>query len=164
MHFVNPSPGVTVLVESEEGVLLCRRSDYAGFGGLWCLPGGHIDYNEDFLTAGLREVQEETGVQVEITALLSVVSTFWEHGDSILAAVLLASPIGGEPRPDNHETTDAGWFRPNSLPELAFEADAHIIERYFATRVVGAPVDPNYVRLAQPGAAPVPPPASRHSR
>ena len=99
VHFVNPSPGVTVVVESKQGVLLCRRSQYAGFGGLWCLPGGHIEYNEDFITAGLGEIREETGLQVEVTGILSVVSTFWEHGASLLAAAVPDCDIGAPPHP-----------------------------------------------------------------
>ena len=165
---MNPSPGVTVLVVDDDNVLLGRRAPgigYVGGGGKWCLPGGHIEYGEDFLTAALRETQEETGVEVEVTGLLSVVSNFFEEqGASTLAVVLLASPVGGQPRPDGHETTEVAWFRHESLPELAFEADAHIVTRYFATRDSGARVDPAFVRLEGRDPEYVPPPASRRSR
>jgi 8-oxo-dGTP diphosphatase len=166
VHFVNPAPGVTVMVVRDHDVLLCRRAPgvgYVGGDGKWCLPGGHIEYNEDFITAGLRETQEETGIEVEIAGLLSVVSNFWERGASTLAVVLLASPIGGEMQPDHHETTEVGWYHHESLPELAFEADAHIIARYFATRESGARVDPAYVRLSGRDLAYSPPPAARPS-
>jgi ADP-ribose pyrophosphatase YjhB (NUDIX family) len=164
VHFVNPSPGVVVVVESDDRVLLCRRGKGTGQDGRWCLPGGHIEYHEDFITAGLREVEEEAGIQVEIKGILSLVSNFWDHGDSTFVAVLLAQPLGGEPHPDGRETTDVAWFEPNDLPpdEMAFAADVHIIERYFSAREPGAPVDPAFVRLAGRDPDYAPPPASRH--
>jgi ADP-ribose pyrophosphatase YjhB (NUDIX family) len=164
VHFVNPAPGVVVVVELDGRVLMCRRGQDIGCGGLWCLPGGHIEFNEDFITAGLREVQEETGLQVEVKSILSVVSNFWDHGHSTFVAVLLASPLHGELRADGHETTELAWFTADDLPrdEIAFVADEHIIARYFATRDAGATVDPEYMRLERDGSY-VPPPASRHA-
>lgn len=146
MQFVNPYPGVTVVVVEEERVLLGRRSLQTGWGDHWCLPGGHIEFDEDFLTAGLRETLEETGVHVEITGLLSVVSNFWHHIDSTFVAVLLARPIHGQPT-RNSEMSEVAWFEWTALPTMAFEADAHIIERYFTTRDPGAAVDGAFTRL-----------------
>jgi ADP-ribose pyrophosphatase YjhB (NUDIX family) len=151
-------------VERDWHVLLCRRGPGTGVGGRWCLPGGHIEFHEDFITAGLREVEEETGLEVEVKGILSVVSNFWDHGHSTLVAVLLAHPIAGEPRADGVETSEVAWFPANGLPQadMAFVADIHIIERYFATRELGARVDPAYVRLAGRDPKYSPPPASRH--
>lgn len=43
-----------------------RRSDDApAFPGIWVGPGGHVDHDEDFLKAGIREVFEETGVHID---------------------------------------------------------------------------------------------------
>jgi hypothetical protein len=39
------------------------------------------------------------------------------------------------------------WFPlEGPFPEMAFEADAHILARYGATRTAGAPVDPRYAQ------------------
>jgi 8-oxo-dGTP diphosphatase len=152
IHFFNPTAAVAVLVAEGDSVLLCQRASHTGYSGRWCLPSGHIEYDEDFLTAGLRETLEETGVEVEIKGVISIVSNFWEHGGSTLVPVLLATRIGGSPRA-SHETTAAAWFHHTELPELAWEADAHIIERYFATRDAGAVVDERFARL-QNGAPP----------
>jgi 8-oxo-dGTP diphosphatase len=162
IHFVNPSPAVAVVVVEDGRVLLCRRAPGTGHAGLWCLPSGHIEYNEDFLTAGLREVEEEAGLQIEITGLLSVMSNFWDHGSSTLVAVLLARPLFGEPAADGRETTDARWFIADQLPELAWGADEHIIRRYFATRDAGAAVDSAFVRLRDRDLSYTPPPASSY--
>jgi ADP-ribose pyrophosphatase YjhB (NUDIX family) len=161
---VNPSPAVAVLVTSGNHVLLCKRAPGTGHAGLWCLPSGHIEYDEDFITAGLREVEEEAGVRVEITGILSVVSNFWDHGSSTFVAVLLANYLDGELRPDGVETVEVAWFRAGSLPttDMAWGADEHIIARFFATRDIGAKVDPSYARADQRDPTYVPPRASRH--
>ena len=48
VHFVNPVPAVAVVVVQDERVLLCKRAARLSFAGLWNLPSGHIDLNEDF--------------------------------------------------------------------------------------------------------------------
>ncbi len=53
------------------------------------------------------------------------------HDGMRYCIVLLARVEGGAEQPGD-DIARLGWFAPDSLPELAFEADAHIIERYFA--------------------------------
>jgi 8-oxo-dGTP diphosphatase len=133
-----------VLVVEEDRVLLCRRHRSAFEGGKWCLPCGYVEYEEDYLTAALREVCEETGVIVEITGILSVVSNFLSPAIHTVVTVLLARPLGGELMAGD-DIEFVQWLKANEvLPEMAFEADRHIIERYFATRLGGAPVDEAY--------------------
>jgi ADP-ribose pyrophosphatase YjhB (NUDIX family) len=163
IQFVNPTLGVDVLVVDGDRVLLGRRSPWTGWGGRWCLPGGHVDFDEDFLTAGLRETLEETGVQVEVTGLLSVASSFWQHVDSTLVAVLLARPLQGTPAP-NPEMSEVAWFHWNSLPEMAFEANVHIIERYFTNQEPVTSVDAAFTRLDIDPASRDVPPAERAQR
>jgi 8-oxo-dGTP pyrophosphatase MutT (NUDIX family) len=113
----------------------------------------------DFLTAGLRETEEETGVRVEIKSLLSAVTNFWSYGNSNLVAVLLAEPVESMPHP-TPESEAVAWFDPENLPELCFEADRHIIQRYFAIRLAGVPVDPQYATFGAAETRPEPPPSS----
>jgi ADP-ribose pyrophosphatase YjhB (NUDIX family) len=142
VQFKNPSPGAVVLIERDGQVLLGRRSGSVGTGQ-WGLPMGFIEHDEDFLTAAIREVKEETGLDVEIRSLLSVVSNFLSPRLHTLAIVLLARVVG-DPAPRAGDDLEAvQWFPlAGPLPEMAFEADAHICERYYHTRLQGAPVDP----------------------
>jgi ADP-ribose pyrophosphatase YjhB (NUDIX family) len=143
VRFRNPSPGAVILIERDGQVLLGRRSGKVGTGQ-WGLPMGFIEFDEDFLTAAIREVKEETGLDVEIRSILSVVSNFLSPRLHSLAVVLLARVIGGELEAgDDLEAVE--WFPlAGPLPEMAFEADAHICERVYRTRLEGAPVDPRY--------------------
>jgi ADP-ribose pyrophosphatase YjhB (NUDIX family) len=148
VQFINPAPGVVVLIEEEGQVLLGRRSGSYGTGK-WGLPMGFIESDEDFLTAAIREVQEETGLDIEIRSILSVVSNFLSPRLHSLAIVLLAQVLGGELRAAD-DLEEVAWFPLlGPLPEMAFEADAHICERFYKTELEGAPVDPYYAVAKQ---------------
>ena len=146
VQFRNPVPGVVVLMEKEGTVLLGRRR--GGFGaGTWGLPQGYIEFDEDFLTAAIREVKEETGLDVEIRSIVNVVSNLLSPGLQTLAVVLLADVVGGELQAgDDLEALE--WFPLSGpLPEMAFEADEHIIETYRRADIEwGLPVDPDFAR------------------
>jgi ADP-ribose pyrophosphatase YjhB (NUDIX family) len=142
--YKNPLPGVVVLIEEQDRVLLGRRGPRSFEAGRWCLPGGFIEYAEDFLTAAVREVREETGLRVEILSLLSVVSNFLAEELHTLVVVLLGKVAGGQARAGD-DLEELAWFPlQGPLPPMAFQADRHIVERYRATRLAGAPVDPRY--------------------
>jgi ADP-ribose pyrophosphatase YjhB (NUDIX family) len=146
VQFRNPVPGVVVVIGKKGTVLLGKRR--GGFGaGKWCLPQGYIESDEDFLTAALREVKEETGLDVEIRSILNVVSNLLAPRLHTLAIVLLAGVVGGEPcAGDDLETLE--WVPLSGpLPEMAFEADERIIEKYRETKLEwGLPVDPDFAR------------------
>ena len=144
----NPAPAVSVLIVDGERFLLCRRRPHSFEGGKWCLPCGYIEFYEDFLSAARREVKEETGLDVEIKALLSVVSNFFTPELHSMVAVLLAEVVSGEARAGD-DVDQLCWVSlTEEPPELAFEADRHIIERYASTRLGGAPVDFQYARTS----------------
>jgi ADP-ribose pyrophosphatase YjhB (NUDIX family) len=105
---------------------------------------GFIESDEDFLTAAIREVKEETNLDVEICSIISVVSNFLLPSLHTLAIILLARVVDGEPRAGDDLQTLEWVPLLGPLPEMAFEADAHIIERYGRTRLKGAPVDPDF--------------------
>jgi len=142
-----------VLVKENGQVLLGRRA--GGYGaGKWGLPQGFIEYDEDYLTAAIREVREETGLDVEIRSILSVVSNFLSPRLHTLAIVLLARVVGGELYAGD-DLEAVAWFPLSGpLPEMAFEADAHICERVCRTQLEGAPVDPGYAVAVQRGGGP----------
>ncbi|MDY6935842.1 MAG: NUDIX hydrolase [Spirochaetota bacterium] len=142
VHFRNPYPGVVVLIKQDERVLLGKRAPGKFRDGKWCLPGGFIEFDEDFLTAANREVKEETGFEVEIQSIISVVTNYLTAELHTLVIVLLAKVISGT-LTTSEELDTLKWFPLSGpLPEMAFDADKHIIERYYLTRINGAPVDP----------------------
>jgi 8-oxo-dGTP diphosphatase len=144
VQFRNPIPGAVVVIEENGCVLLGKRK--GGYGeGKWGLPQGYIEFDEDFLTAAIREVKEETGLDIKIESILNVASNQLSPSLHTLAIILLAGVVAGEPRAgDDMETLD--WFSVSGpLPEMAFEADERIIERYQTMKPEeGLPVDPAF--------------------
>jgi 8-oxo-dGTP diphosphatase len=145
-HWRNPAPTVTVLVEKDRHVLLCLRSARMLYGGKWCLPGGFIEWGEDFISAGRREVREETGLEVEIKSIISIASNQHTPDASTMSIILLGAPMSDGIAPMD-ETDDVRWHPfAEPLPVMAFTHHEHIIQRYLATDLKGAPVDPRYAR------------------
>jgi len=118
-------PSVFVAVQAPDGgLLLVRRCD----SGLWELPGGRVDVGEDARATAVREVAEETGLQVTVTG---VVGLFTDPGHVVqaidgdvrqqFAVVFRAHAAGGEPRADRQETSEAVWVAPAELPRLPME-------------------------------------------
>ena len=83
------------------------------------LPCGYIEFHEDYLTAARREVKEETGLEVEITALLSVASNFLRADIHTLAVAVLD-------------------LRGGQLSGAAVERIVRAVEPYEYERVYGA--------------------------
>lgn len=146
VQYKNPAPAVSVLVIDDDRILLGKRADSHFRAGLWCLPCGFIEFDEDFLTAARREVMEETGLVVDIESILSVMTNYLEPDLHTLVVVLLAKAVAGTVCPGD-DIVAAEWFPLGGpLPELAFAADQEIIERYYKSRLIGAPVDDFYAK------------------
>jgi 8-oxo-dGTP diphosphatase len=119
------APSVFVAVLGRCGtLLLVRRSD----SGVWELPGGRVDVGESAVEAAVRETAEESGVQVVITGLAGlftdprhvIVSPSGEVRQQF-AVLFRGRAVGGRPRGDQHETSEAAWIPAPGLPGLAVE-------------------------------------------
>ncbi|MBI1801567.1 MAG: NUDIX domain-containing protein [Chloroflexi bacterium] len=107
-----PVLGVSVAVLIDGQVLLTEREDFA----VWCLPGGGVESGESVAQAAVREVQEETGLRVELTRLVGIYSQprYAGGGHSVLFA---ARVVGGALALNPSEVRQARAFSGNSLPD-----------------------------------------------
>lgn len=93
-------------------ILLTQRSD----NGRWCLPGGHMESGESVEEACVREVMEETGLQIQVNRLIGVYSSphvLLEYPDGrrqqIVGLAFTALPIGGKLQL-TESTSSFGYF------------------------------------------------------
>ena len=109
-----------ILDETKTKVLLTERAD----NKQWCLPSGGVDPGETVEETCIREVYEETGLDVHVTKLIGVYSDphrMVEYPDGnkahVIALSFAAEIIGGE-LGLNDETTDFGYFTVEEMDEL----------------------------------------------
>lgn len=133
-------PSVNVVVADDAGrILLIRRTD----NGNWAVPGGAIDLGESMIDAAVRETQEETGIDCEITGLVGIFTDprhviHYTSNDEVrqeFSIMLTGRAVGGQPTPSN-ETSEVRWIEPKRLPELPMDRSMRLrlsaYEQYLA--------------------------------
>ena len=131
-HFRDPKVGVGVVVHDEDGRLLLVRRGVGPGKGLWALPAGFVDADEDPRLAAARETLEETGLQVEVGAVVDVYPTPGSGGASFFLA--FEGRVVGGVLAAADDALDAGFFAVDDLPELAFESTQDAVRRARAWR------------------------------
>ena len=127
-----PKVGVgVVLINWQEKVLLGKRIGSHG-AGQWSLPGGHIDIGEDFKTCCVREVEEETGIQIDDVDKLDFWSNImYEEGLHYITLYFRAiwdeQQVGENREPDKCE--EWRWFSLNHLPEKIFGSTREVLDK-----------------------------------
>lgn len=111
-----------VLRDSANRLLLCRLSLQGDLHGRWTLPGGGIDFGEHPEHAAVREIREETGLEVRLTGLLKVDSEVYHSSTGRAQAIRViyhAEVVGGALRAETDGSTDmCRWFTPEELESL----------------------------------------------
>ncbi|HEY3311032.1 MAG TPA: NUDIX domain-containing protein [Anaerolineales bacterium] len=128
LFFADPKVAVAVLVEREGRILLVQRANEP-HRGLWTLPAGFVNAGEDPAAAAARECLEETGLSVEITGLLDIVSGREHARGSDFVIFYRGRAARGELLAGD-DAASAGWFERDKLPDLAFKSTSHILTRY----------------------------------
>src|SRR5437773_368521 len=103
---------VTVVVIHHVRVLLIQREDLK----IWALPGGAIEPGESVAQAAIREVYEETGLEVELIRLVGIYARPQWIG-STHSAIFAAHPTGGTLCPQPEEVVALQYASPEQLPE-----------------------------------------------
>lgn len=108
-----PRLAASVAVVQNGRLALARRDDF----DIWCLPGGHVEVGETLAQAARREVEEETGLQVELTRLVGIYSDPQVFQRGIHLVQFAGYPTGGALRPRPGETVEVDFFAGDELPE-----------------------------------------------
>ena len=129
----NPVPGVGVLVEMEDGIVLIRRR-HEPFAGWWALPAGFIEEDESVEQAAVRECREETGLEIELLELFGVYSFPEGPVQSGIIIFYRARPVAGRLCAGD-DAQDVGIFEAGGMPEqLAFRTHREVLDRWLALR------------------------------
>lgn len=127
--------GAGALVHRGGRLLLVKRNERPN-RGMWSFPGGEVELGETTEEAAVRELREETGLQVEIEELFAVVtylpSEFWPTTrNQYIIVDYLAKSGAGRVRL-NHESSDFGWFTPKQVQKLRTTRSIKLCAEKFA--------------------------------
>ncbi len=126
IYFQDPKVAAAVLIEKDNFVLLVRRVNEP-FRGLWTLPAGFVNSDEDPAQAAARECLEETGLTVAIKKVLDVIAGREHERGADFVIVYSAEIMSGEMSPaDDADAVE--WFDKNHLPQLAFKATQKVLQ------------------------------------
>lgn len=118
-HFVfwsNPKPAASVVIaDQDRRVLLLKRAN-APLRGFWCLPGGFIDYMEAPGEAAIREVREETALEIRIERLIGVYRIDNDPRGAGIDIIYAGRIAGGRLTVNTEEASEAVFCPPGSLP------------------------------------------------
>lgn len=142
--WANPTPTADVVIyEPERGLVLIRRKN-PPYG--YALPGGFMDDGEQAEACAVREMREETGLDVELLGLLGVYSRPGrDPRQHTITTVFVGRPKNPEALRAGDDAASAAWRQLDNLPgPLAF--DHALILQDFGAYLAGkrhlAPIEP----------------------
>jgi ADP-ribose pyrophosphatase YjhB (NUDIX family) len=135
----DPKVAAAMVVEVDGGIVLGRRAIEPGYG-LWCLPGGFVNDDEDPAAAAVRECMEEIGAAVEVTALIGVYHVPKTAASSMIGIAYLGRPTEGDTLVAGGEMLEVRVFSRDALPPMAFSSHQAILDEYLKSPPQGGPV------------------------
>jgi 8-oxo-dGTP diphosphatase len=105
-----------------EGTVLLLERAHPPHEGEWVLPGGFVDPGERARTAAEREVNEETGLDVEAAAFVGLYDAPGRDERGNVSAAYRCRPLADDPSPEPvEEARRVAWFPPGDLPPMGFD-------------------------------------------
>ena len=124
--FRDPKVAAGVVVEDNGQVLLVKRGTGPG-QGLWSIPAGFVEFDEDPALTAARECLEETGLKVQLLGLLDVLPGSGMSGEASFLIVYRACVLEGHLKA-NDDADQVAFFDVGNLPQLAFESTEQALE------------------------------------
>jgi len=129
VRYRNPAVGVAVVLRDGEGRVLLGRRAKGDYAGLWCIPCGYVEWDEDVRDAARREFLEETGLEVGLGGIVAVHSNFHNPKQHTVGIWFEGTVTGGRLHPADGDLTELAYFDPAAPSPLAFPTDALVLEQ-----------------------------------
>ncbi|MGF7144091.1 ADP-ribose pyrophosphatase YjhB (NUDIX family) [Anaerotaenia torta] len=124
-------------ITNEKGeILLQKRSKTEN---IWGLPGGGVELGESIEETAIREVKEETGLDIRVEYLIGVYSKYfteYPNGDKAqsICYCFKGTVVNGSLNIDNKETFGLQFYDKEHIPPLFVQQHADIINDFFENK------------------------------
>jgi 8-oxo-dGTP diphosphatase len=125
IQYRNPTVGVAVVLIEQDRLLIGMRRD-----GGWCIPCGHVEWDESVEEAAVREMEEETGIRVELDGVISVKSNFHDIERQTVGIWFRGHRVSGAPVPGD-DLVKLAFVTRDKLPPLKFPTDHEVVSEVF---------------------------------
>jgi ADP-ribose pyrophosphatase YjhB (NUDIX family) len=129
----NPAPAAGAVVIDNGKLLLVRRADEPRRGD-WCVPAGFMEWDESPSECAVRELKEETGLDIQPGKILNVYSGSDDPRTNALLILYFGIIIGGQVKAGD-DAAEVALFGKNEIPaNIAFAAHIQAIKdlnRYY---------------------------------
>lgn len=124
-----------IIADEKSRILLQKRSDCEKWGFL----GGMLELGESAEETAVREVKEESGLDVRVVSLFGVYSKYFaefSNGDKVQTIVHMfkAEVIGGELIDSNEETIELKYFNIEDVPLLFCKQHQDIFDDFISEK------------------------------
>ncbi len=129
IYYQNPVPAAGAILVEEGKILLVKRAHPPAIGD-WCIPAGYMEWNEHPEETAIRELKEETGLDIKLTGFFEVYSGDDDPRSNAVLILYLADRVGGKLEAMD-DALEVAYFGFNKLPDnIAFEAHIKALDDY----------------------------------
>jgi len=126
IQYLNPAPGAGAILRRGDRVCLVKRR-FPPKAGQWTLPTGFQEWDEDIAETAVREVQEETGLEIRLTGLFAVHTGVLPPDQPVTVVFYDGEEVGGVLQAGD-DAAEAGFFALDDLPgPIAFAAHRKVL-------------------------------------
>ena len=122
IQYRNPTVGVAVVLIEDLRILIGRRR-----AGGWCIPCGHAEYDETVEEAAVREMSEETGLNVSLQGVLAVKSNFHDPERQTVGVWYRGRRLSGS-LGSGGDLVELAFVELAHVPALVFPTDREVVE------------------------------------
>lgn len=123
IFYQNPIPAAGAIIVQDDRVLLVKRAHPPRIGW-WCIPAGFMEWNEHPSQTAVREVGEETGLQIKLTSFFDVYCGNDDPRTNAVLMLYLADVIGGTLKASD-DALEVRYFSFDNLPDKIAFASHH---------------------------------------
>ena len=129
VYYHNPIPAAGAILVEDERILLVKRAHPPRIG-YWCVPAGFMEWGEHPSETARREVEEETGLEIELDSFFEVYTGRDDPRVNAVLMLYLAHRTGGRLSPGD-DADETRFFSLDAPPEnIAFESHVRAIRDY----------------------------------